>query len=143
LKQSNITNDNTFVSSTEIINQVSYQHTDSNNIVNLYLDLDTKSDFYDNDKQTNVRTNETLNSSVVDTELETILDTVLQAESSITYPQIIENTECQINMTVLQKSMDSTANDSSNTSILQKSSEHSVIARKAIYIYMSIKYNKY
>jgi len=89
--------------------------------------LDIKSDFYDNNKQINVRTNEALNNSVIDIELETILDTVLQAESSTTYPQIIENTECQINMTVLQKSVDSTANDSFNTSILQKFSEHSNI----------------
>lgn len=113
-EQINIINDNRFVSNTEMINQVSNQHEDPNNIENSYLDLDIKSDFCYSDKQTNVITNETLKSSVSD-----------EVESSRKFPRIIENKKCKVNMTVLQKSVASTADDSFNTSILQESLQFS------------------
>ncbi|XP_067210123.1 uncharacterized protein [Linepithema humile] len=100
-----------------MINQVQNQHKDPNNITNSYLDLDVESDFYYNDKfQADITTNKNLKSSVLD-----------QTKSSRNYPRIIENKKCKINMLVLPKSMDSTADSSFNTSILEKSLELSDI----------------
>lgn len=116
-EQINIINDNTFDSNIEMINQVQNQHKDPNNITNSYLDLDVESDFYYNDKfQADITTNKNLKSSVLD-----------QTKSSRNYPRIIENKKCKINMLVLPKSMDSTADSSFNTSILEKSLELSDI----------------
>lgn len=109
-------NDNTFVPNIEMINQIHNRHNDPNNIAISHLDLDVESDFQFNDKfQTNVITNENLKSSA------------LEIKSSKKYPQIIENKECKINMTILPKSMDSTADSSLNISISEKSLEFSDI----------------
>lgn len=96
-----------------MINQFYNQYEDPNNMVNSYLDLDMESDFHYNDEfQTNVISNENLESYVLDKTI-----------SFRNYPRIIENKKCKINMTVLPKNMDSTADSSFNISILEKSLE--------------------
>ncbi|XP_029156063.1 probable cyclin-dependent serine/threonine-protein kinase DDB_G0292550 [Nylanderia fulva] len=103
----NITNNDKCASNADTINQFHIQHEESNTIVNSYLDLDVKSDFHNDKLQSNVITNENLQSHTLD-----------KTKSSKTYPRIIEDKKCKINMTILSKSSDTTANSSCNTSIL-------------------------
>lgn len=100
-----------------MIKQSHNQHEDPNNIVNSYLYLDVESDFhYNNELQTNAITNENLKSYVLD-----------ETKFSRNYPRIIEDKKCKINMTILPKSMDSTADSLPNISILEKALELSNI----------------
>ncbi|XP_029170335.1 uncharacterized protein LOC114940025 isoform X2 [Nylanderia fulva] len=103
----NITNNDKCASNADTINQFHIQHEESNTIVNSYLDLDVKSDFHNDKLQSNVITNENLQSHTLD-----------KTKSSKNYPRIIEDKKCKINMTILSKSSDTTANSSCNTSIL-------------------------
>jgi len=121
--QINVTNDNTFVSNIDMINQFPCnQHRDPNNIANSHLDLDTESDFSYNNSQT-VISNKNLKISELD-----------QTESS-RKPRIIENKKCKINMNILPKCMTPAIADISfNTSILEEFSELSDINISDIHI---------
>lgn len=93
------------------------QHEDSSNTINSYLELDVESDSrYNNELQTNAITNENCRNYVGETE-----------PSRNSTPRIIENKECEINMIVLPKSIDSTADSNFDISVLKKSLEFSDI----------------